>query len=115
MNAHHSRYHSSTLTHAVLRTRRRRLLLLENLWGSAAAAAAAAAVPQQVSGVWSQLQRLKQIVPEPRKAGDEFDAAIAQYYKAVAEGRGGLFMAVCRGKVRPHGDIQQLCTAELPL
>jgi hypothetical protein len=49
--------------------------------------------------VWNQLQRLKQIVPEPRKAGDEFDAAIAQYYKAVAEGRGGLFMAVCRGKV----------------
>lgn len=54
----------------------------------------------QVTGVWGQLQRLKQIVPEPRKAGDEFDAAIAQYYKAVAEGRGGLFMAVCRGKVR---------------
>jgi Fanconi anemia group J protein len=53
-----------------------------------------------VTGVWNQLQQLKQIVPEPRKAGDEFDAAIAQYYKAVAEGRGGLFMAVCRGKVR---------------
>ncbi|WIA10207.1 hypothetical protein OEZ85_010410 [Tetradesmus obliquus] len=52
----------------------------------------------KVTGVWGQLQRLKQIVPEPRKAGDEFDAAIAQYYKAVAEGRGGLFMAVCRGK-----------------
>jgi Fanconi anemia group J protein len=65
--------------------------------------------------VWNQLQRLKQIVPEPRKAGDEFDAAIAQYYKAVAEGRGGLFMAVCRGKVRSVRTPFVIFTAVPPL
>lgn len=49
--------------------------------------------------MWSEIERLKRIVCEPRKAGDEFDAAIAQYYKAVQHDKGGLFMAVCRGKV----------------
>ena len=53
----------------------------------------------QATGVWSEIESLKQIVAEPRKAGDEFDAAIAQYYKAIQHQGGGLFMAVCRGKV----------------
>ncbi len=37
---------------------------------------------------------------EPRKAGEEFEGAINQYYDNVKMGRGGLFVAVCRGKVR---------------
>lgn len=49
--------------------------------------------------MWAQLSRLKHIVAEPRQAGDAFETAINQYYKAIADGRGGLFMAVCRGKV----------------
>jgi Fanconi anemia group J protein len=48
----------------------------------------------------AQLQRLKAVFSEPRAAGDAFDAAIRRYYEAVDGGQGGLFMAVCRGKVR---------------
>eukprot|EP00775_Hariotina_reticulata_P010851 gene10851-11005_t len=50
------------------------------------------------TGVWNQLQQLKHIVPEPRHAGADFDKAIDEYYTAIREGRGGLFIAVCRGK-----------------
>ena len=54
--------------------------------------------PQQ-TGLWKALEKEKQISSEPRGAGDAFDKAIAGYYKAVKHGRGGLFLAVCRGKV----------------
>jgi Fanconi anemia group J protein len=47
-----------------------------------------------------QLEGVKAVFAEPRRAGDDFDSTIRRYYEAVDEGRGGLFMAVCRGKVR---------------
>ena len=47
-----------------------------------------------------QLEGVKAVFSEPRHAGDDFDSTIRRYYEAVDEGRGGLFMAVCRGKVR---------------
>lgn len=50
-----------------------------------------------------QLQRIKAVFSEPRAAGDAFDTAIRRYYEAVDGGQGGLFMAVCRGKVRVGG------------
>lgn len=53
----------------------------------------------QTTGVYDQLTQLKEVVAEPRQAGEAFDAAISTYYRAVQDGRGGLFMAVCRGKV----------------
>lgn len=49
--------------------------------------------------MWSRLEAIKPLFAEPRAAGEAFDAVIASYYRAVDEGRGGLFMAVCRGKV----------------
>jgi hypothetical protein len=51
----------------------------------------------------AQLQRVKAVFSEPRQAGDAFDTSIRRYYQAVDEGQGGLFMAVCRGKVRTEG------------
>ncbi len=35
----------------------------------------------------------------PRRAGEDFDKTISRYYQAVRSGKGGLFLAVCRGKV----------------
>ena len=52
---------------------------------------------------------MKQVLAEPRGGGDGFDKAIAKYYAAVRSGRGGLFMAVCRGKVRPHAGCPAAC------
>lgn len=54
---------------------------------------------KQATGMWSRLEAIKPLFAEPRAAGEAFDAVIASYYRAVDEGRGGLFMAVCRGKV----------------
>jgi Fanconi anemia group J protein len=48
----------------------------------------------------SQLQQVKAVFSEPRQAGDAFDTVIRNFYEAVDGGQGGLFMAVCRGKVR---------------
>jgi len=53
----------------------------------------------QDTGLMAQLQRVKAVFSEPRQAGDAFDTAIRRYYEAVDEGGGGIFMAVCRGKV----------------
>ena len=36
---------------------------------------------------------------EPRESGKVFDSALASYTRAVEAGRGGLLIAVCRGKV----------------
>lgn len=55
--------------------------------------------PLQVTGALTALQAIKPVVQEPRKAGADFDQAIRQYYATVAAGKGGLFIAVCRGKV----------------
>jgi hypothetical protein len=51
----------------------------------------------------TQLQSVKAVFSEPRQAGDAFDTAIKRFYEAVDKGQGGLFMAVCRGKVRGGG------------
>lgn len=56
----------------------------------------------QATGLWGELCALKTVVAEPRGAGDDFDSVMRQYYGAVASGAGGLFLAVCRGKVSPH-------------
>lgn len=53
-----------------------------------------------LAGTWSRLAQLKQVVTEPKGGGPEaLKSVMAEYYDGVAVGRGGLFMAVCRGKV----------------
>lgn len=63
----------------------------------------------QDTGLLTKLQRVKAVFQEPRQAGDAFDLAIRRYYEAVDGGQGGMFMAVCRGKVRVLCDV--LCCA----
>lgn len=53
----------------------------------------------QGSGLWAQINGLKKIVCEPRGTGDLFDKAMSDYYSAIRRGKGGIFMAICRGKV----------------
>jgi len=59
--------------------------------------------PHQATGLWRQLEGVKHVFSEPRQAGDAFDKAIARYYAAIKSGKGGLFLAVCRGKVSALG------------
>jgi Fanconi anemia group J protein len=40
------------------------------------------------------------VVVEPRESGKAFELVMASYTRAVETGRGGLLMAVCRGKVK---------------
>ena len=53
----------------------------------------------QVNGLWGQLTALKKVVTEPKGTGEAFDTVMKEYYSAIRKGQGGLFMAVCRGKV----------------
>ena len=53
----------------------------------------------QTNGIWGQLAALKKVVTEPKGTGDAFDGVMRDYYGAIRKGQGGLFMAVCRGKV----------------
>ena len=53
----------------------------------------------QANGLWGQLTALKKVVSEPKGTGEAFDAVMKEYYTAIRKGQGGLFMAVCRGKV----------------
>ena len=53
----------------------------------------------QASGIWGELATLKKVVTEPKGTGEAFDTVMKDYYGAIKKGRGGLFMAVCRGKV----------------
>jgi Fanconi anemia group J protein len=53
----------------------------------------------QANGLWSQLAALKKVVTEPKGTGEAFDTVMKDYYTAIKRGQGGLFMAVCRGKV----------------
>jgi Fanconi anemia group J protein len=54
----------------------------------------------RASGAWAHISATKTIVAEPRGGGAEaLDAALKEYYGAVASGRGALLLAVCRGKV----------------
>jgi Rad3-related DNA helicase len=54
----------------------------------------------KVTGCYAKIEQLKTIVREPRTGGGEaLQQVMTEYYSAIASGRGGLFMAVCRGKV----------------
>ncbi|KAL0027241.1 hypothetical protein WJX77_006278 [Trebouxia sp. C0004] len=53
----------------------------------------------KTNGLWGQLAALKRVVIEPKGTGEAFDTVMKDYYTAVKRGQGGLFMAVCRGKV----------------
>ncbi|KAG2454208.1 hypothetical protein HYH02_001242 [Chlamydomonas schloesseri] len=52
----------------------------------------------KATGLWARLEGVKELVTEGREAGKGFEDAMARYYAAVRSGRGGLFMAICRGK-----------------
>lgn len=53
----------------------------------------------QANGVWGQLTALKKVVTEPKGTGEALNGVMKEYYGAIRKGQGGLFMAVCRGKV----------------
>ncbi|GAB4818658.1 hypothetical protein N2152v2_005704 [Parachlorella kessleri] len=54
----------------------------------------------KATGLWKKLAKLKHVVQEPRTGGNEgLQKVMAEYYGAISRGEGGLFMAVCRGKV----------------
>jgi hypothetical protein len=50
-------------------------------------------------GAWARLTAIKPVWTEP-KTTEELDKSIEEYYTALKEGRGAMFIAVCRGKVR---------------
>eukprot|EP00092_Neocalanus_flemingeri_P017682 GFUD01019128.1.p1 GENE.GFUD01019128.1~~GFUD01019128.1.p1 ORF type:complete len:936 (+),score=293.78 GFUD01019128.1:31-2838(+) len=52
----------------------------------------------QNSGIWNRIDNLKRILVEPQRK-DALSTAMKEYYEEVRTGRGGCFMAVCRGKV----------------
>lgn len=58
-----------------------------------------ATISLQANGLWGQLAALKKVVMEPKGTGEAFDTVMKDYYTAIRRGQGGLFMAVCRGKV----------------
>lgn len=60
----------------------------------------------QATGIWAQLQRTKTLVCEPHGTGEAFDNAMKTYYDAIAEGRGAIFFAICRGKVSPADNLK---------
>jgi len=43
---------------------------------------------------------LKPVVCEPRGSGEEFERIMTSYYDDIKKGAGGIFFAICRGKVR---------------
>ncbi len=52
------------------------------------------------TGTFQEMSRLKPHVEEPRSGGSEaLKKTMNQYYRGINEGQGGLFFAVCRGKV----------------
>jgi len=52
----------------------------------------------QNSGIWNRIDNIKRILVEPQRK-DALSTAMKEYYEEVKTGRGGCFMAVCRGKV----------------
>jgi len=52
----------------------------------------------QNSGIWGRIDNLKRILVEPQRK-DALSTAMKEYYEEVRTGKGGCFMAVCRGKV----------------
>lgn len=61
---------------------------------------------EQATSVWRELTGLKRIICEPRGAGEGFDAAMKDYYGAIETGRGAIFFAIFRGKVRQPYHMQ---------
>jgi hypothetical protein len=60
----------------------------------------------QESGLWRQLTALKPVVCEPRGGGEEFEKIMTSYYDDIKKGAGGIFFAICRGKVCPNTELQ---------
>lgn len=54
----------------------------------------------QLTGLWKDLNDKKPVCCEPRGTGEHFNAVMDGYYAGVRAGKGGLLLAVCRGKVR---------------
>lgn len=48
---------------------------------------------------WNKLNKVKQVWIEPHGT-EELEKNIQEYYAAIKEQQGGMFIAVCRGKVR---------------
>lgn len=53
----------------------------------------------KTSGFLKKLQSERKVIFEPRSDPDQFESSIQQYYKAIQQGKGAIFFAVCRGKV----------------
>lgn len=51
------------------------------------------------SGLLQDLRAIKPVFVEPRGSGDLFERTIQDYKGSIQQGRGGLLLAVCRGKV----------------
>lgn len=51
------------------------------------------------AAAWNELNKVKQVWIEPHR-NDELDKDIQEYYAAIKDQQGGMFIAVCRGKVR---------------
>ncbi|MEW5305652.1 MAG: hypothetical protein WDW36_008178 [Sanguina aurantia] len=60
----------------------------------------------QSTSTWESLQSVKEVVVEPRGSQKEFDERLETYYAAVKANRGGLFIAVCRGKASEGIDFK---------
>ncbi|XP_058817488.1 regulator of telomere elongation helicase 1 homolog [Topomyia yanbarensis] len=63
----------------------------------------------QETGIWAQISRTKPIFVEPR-GKEEFHNAMTEYYQRIndPDGKGAVFMAVCRGKVSEGLDFADM-------
>ncbi|KAH8289163.1 hypothetical protein KR054_001059 [Drosophila jambulina] len=52
----------------------------------------------QASGLWADIAAKKPIFLEPR-GKDQFTSTMEEFYQAIRDSKGAVFMAVCRGKV----------------
>lgn len=52
----------------------------------------------QASGLWADIVARKPIFLEPR-GKDQFTSTMEEFYQAIRDSKGAVFMAVCRGKV----------------
>ncbi|EDX17171.1 GD16747 [Drosophila simulans] len=52
----------------------------------------------QASGLWADISCKKPIFLEPRSK-DQFTSTMEEFYQAIRDSKGAVFMAVCRGKV----------------
>ena len=63
-----------------------------------------------IAGLWKRLEALKVIKVEPAST-KELENEIQGYRSAIENGRGGLFFAVCRGKVCLRDSAEHALTA----